>query len=86
MISDDEDDEDDEDYDCNEDMEGHDLYDSKLDSVDEVLFLRDLLMSLQTNCPEAYNMYFGQMLDANDQGQLGQAIESAQQWQAYVQS
>lgn len=47
LISDDEDDEDDEDYDCNEDLEGHDLYDSKLDSVDEVLFLRDLLISLQ---------------------------------------
>ena len=77
LISDDEDDEDDEDYDCNEDLDGHDLYDSKLDNVDEVLFLRDLLVNLQTNCPDAYNLYFGQMLDANDMGQLDQAIQSA---------
>jgi hypothetical protein len=46
LISDDEDDENDEDYDCNEDMDGHDLYDSKLDSMDEVLFFRDMLVNL----------------------------------------
>lgn len=74
LISDDEDDEDDEDYDCNEDFEGHDLYDSKLDAMDEVLFLRDLLISMQGSYPEAYSVYFGQMLDGNDLGQLEQAI------------
>ena len=46
LLSDEEDDENDEDYDCNEDQEC-DLYDSKLDSLDEVLFLRDMLVNLQ---------------------------------------
>ena len=58
LISDDEDDEDDEDYDCNEDLECN-LYDSKLDDLDEVLFLRDLLASMQQQYPEAYGYYFG---------------------------
>jgi hypothetical protein len=85
LISDDEDDEDDEDYDCNDDLEGHDLYESKLDSMDEVLFLRDLLVNMQNNCGEAYNVYFGQMLDGNDHAQIEQAIQRAQEWQAYIQ-
>lgn len=46
MISDDEDDEDDEDYDCNEEMD-RDLYDSKLDTLDEVLFCRDIFQAMQ---------------------------------------
>ena len=74
LISDDEDDEDDEDYDCNDDLDGHDLYESKLDSMDEVLFLRDLLINMRNNCGEAYNVYFGQMLDGNDHAQMEQAI------------
>lgn len=48
LISDDEDDEDDEDYDCNEDID-RDLYDSKLDQMDEVLFCRDVIMSMEQN-------------------------------------
>ncbi len=46
LISDDEDDEDDEDYDCNEEMD-RDLYDSKLDTLDEVLFCRDIFQAMQ---------------------------------------
>lgn len=46
LISDDEDDEDDEDYDCNEGLD-RDLYDSKLDSIDEVLFCRDVFGSME---------------------------------------
>jgi len=55
-------------------MDGHDLYESKLDSIDEVLFLRDLLVNMQTNCEEAYSVYFGQMLDDNDHAQIYKAI------------
>jgi hypothetical protein len=50
LISEDEDDMEDEDYDCNEDME-RDLYDSKLDSLDEVLFCRDMLGNMQQANP-----------------------------------
>ena len=39
------DDEDDDDYDCMEDIE-RDLYDSKLDSLDEVLFCRDIIAAM----------------------------------------
>lgn len=41
-----EDEEDDEDYDCQEEME-RDLYDSKLDSLDEVLFCRDVFATME---------------------------------------
>jgi hypothetical protein len=46
ILSDDEDDEEDEDYDCNEEVD-RDLYDSKLDDLDEVLFFRDVLTAMQ---------------------------------------
>jgi len=42
----DEDDEDDEDYDCNEDLD-RDLYDSKLDTLDEVIFCRDVFSNME---------------------------------------
>ena len=35
---------DDEDYDCQEDLNDRDLYDSKLDDVDEVIYFRDALI------------------------------------------
>ncbi len=89
------DDKDDEDYDYQDDLEGHeleghdleghDLYDSKLDSLDEVLDMRDMLVNMQTNFPEDYKVYFGQMLDANDRAQVEQAIQSAQEWQLNLQ-
>lgn len=47
MLSDDEDDFDDEDYDANEDAMDRDLYDSKLDTLDEVLFCRDVLATME---------------------------------------
>ena len=50
LLSDDLDDEDDEDYDCNEDMD-RDLYDSKLDDIDEVLFTKDIIAGLEQNNP-----------------------------------
>ena len=62
LISDDEDDEDDEDYDCNEDLD-RDLYDSKLDSLDEVLFCRDVFAAMEQQNPQVYQYYFLQCLD-----------------------
>jgi len=41
----DEDDEDDEDFDCN-DYNDRDLYDSRLDTIDEVIMVRDTLATL----------------------------------------
>ena len=49
-------DDDDEDYDCNDDME-KDLYDSKLDTMDEVIFFRDVFSSLEQSNPNMYNYY-----------------------------
>lgn len=40
------DEDDDEDYDCNEDIE-KDLYDSKFDDVDEVIYFRDVFANLE---------------------------------------
>lgn len=45
-----EDDEDDEDYDCMEDYE-RDLYDSKLDGLDEVIFCRDIIAAMEQQNP-----------------------------------
>ena len=60
IISDDEDDEDDEDYDCNEeDGMDRDLYVSKLDSLDEVIFCRDILAGMEQSNPPLYQFYFG---------------------------
>jgi len=39
------DEDDDEDYDCNEDMDKN-LYDSRFDEMDEVIFFRDSFMDL----------------------------------------
>jgi hypothetical protein len=43
LISEDEDDENDEEYNYAEDVYSNNLYDSKLDNIDEVLFFRDAL-------------------------------------------
>ena len=43
-----EDEDDDDDYDCHE-FGDSDLYDSKLDSLDEVLYFRDTLVSIQNS-------------------------------------
>jgi hypothetical protein len=59
------DEEDDEDYDCNEDMDGQ-LYDSKFDTMDEVIYFRDQVSSLETCNPNMYNFYIS-CLDANEQ-------------------
>ena len=84
LISDDEDDEDDEDYDCNDEFD-RDLYDSKLDSLDEVLFCRDIFQAMQQQNPQLYQMYFLQCLDQNDQGAFQQAIQEAIKFQQYTQ-
>jgi hypothetical protein len=68
ILSEDDDDEDDEDYDCNEeDGMDRDLYDSKLDSLDEVLFCRDILAGMEQSNQPLYQYYFYQCLDQNDQ-------------------
>lgn len=50
------DEDDDEDYDCNEEFDV-DLYDSKLDQIDEVIFFRDVFTSLEQKNPQMYNFY-----------------------------
>ena len=50
------DEEDDEDYDCNEEME-RDLYDSKFDEVDDVIYFRDVFVGLEQSNPNMYNYY-----------------------------
>ena len=72
--SQDEDDDEDEDYECNE--IDKDLYDSKLDEVDEVIFFRDSFFGLQTNNPQMYGYYLG-CLDQNEQNSFNQAINKA---------
>jgi hypothetical protein len=76
LISDDEDDEEDEDYDCNEDVD-RDLYDSKLDSLDEVTFCRDIFAQMEQQNPQLYQYYFLQCLDVNDQNNFHQAVQKA---------
>jgi hypothetical protein len=83
ILSDDEDDEDDEDYDCAEDLD-RDLYDSKLDSLDEVLFLRDVLGALEQQNPQLYQYYFLQCLDQNEQLNFHQAVQKALEYQQYI--
>lgn len=80
----DEDDDDDEDYDCNEDMD-LDLYDSKLDSLDEVLFCRDIFAQLEQQNPQLYQYLYGQCLDQNDQANFHQAVQRANEYQQYMQ-
>jgi hypothetical protein len=84
LISDDEDDEEDEDYDCNEDVD-RDLYDSKLDTLDEVLFCRDIFQAMEQQNPQVYQFYFLQCLDQNDQGAFQQAVQKAIEYQQYIQ-
>ena len=77
-INSDDDEDDDEDYDCQENMEDE-LYDSKLDNLDEVLFFRDTLASLQTNRPQIYD-YLISCLDANEQNSFNASINKAMEY------
>lgn len=61
-------------------MEDRDLYDSKLDSVDEVLYFRDALIQLQQNSGEMYNFLIN-CLDNNEQNMLNQCIKRAEEYQ-----
>ena len=61
-----------------------DLYDSKLDSLDEVLFCRDILAGMEQSNQPLYQFYFFQCLDQNDQNAFGQAVQAAQQYQQYI--
>ena len=45
---------------------GNELYDSKLDSINEVLFFRDALNGLQQSNGQMYQYFLGQ-LDAGQQ-------------------
>jgi hypothetical protein len=76
----DEDEEDDEDYDCNEfgDIE---LYDSKLDSIDEVLLFRDTLANLETSNGPVYQALVS-LLSAQEKDALNVAINTAMQLQS----
>lgn len=77
------DEDDDEDYDCNEDI-GSELYDSKLDTLDEVIFFRDVFTSLEQQNPNMYNFYLS-CLDQNEQANFQQAIQKALEYQAMVE-
>lgn len=58
------DEDDDEDYDCNEELD-KDLYDSKFDEVDEVIYFRDVFVGLEQSNPNMYNYYLS-CLDGNE--------------------
>lgn len=62
-MSDEEDDDDD--YDCQDEM-SRDLYDTKLDELDEVIFFSNVFSSLEQSNPNMYNYYL-QCLDMNEQ-------------------
>ena len=53
----------DEDYDQNEEDECHDLYENRLDDVDEILHLGNWLQTLQTQSGEMYNFLMGNVAD-----------------------
>lgn len=69
------DDSQDEDYDCQDDMD-RDLYDTKLDQLDEVIFFRDVFTNLEQSNPQMYQFYL-QSLDLNEQQAFQQAIQKA---------
>lgn len=58
-------DDDDEDYECQEGPD-RELYDSKLDQVDEVLLLRDCLGRIQQTSEQFYSYLLQQCIDQND--------------------
>lgn len=68
------DDEEDEDYDCEEVEDG--LYDSKLDTIDEVLFFREAICHLEKSNLQMHNFLMS-ALDANEQAILTTAINKA---------
>lgn len=74
------DEEDDEDYDCQEDMDGKELYDSKLDEMDEVIYFRDVFCGLEQANPQMYAFYLG-CLDQGEQAAFQQAIAKALEYQ-----
>lgn len=76
----DSDEENDEDYVC-EEYADKELYDSKLDEIDEVIFFRDTLTTLETQNAQMYAFLLG-CLDNNDQANLQTAIQKAIQYQA----
>jgi hypothetical protein len=78
------DEDDDEDYDCNEELNENNLYDSKLDSVDEVLYFRDALVTMQQSNTQMYEYLIG-CLDANEQNTLAVAIKRAEDYLAIEQ-
>jgi hypothetical protein len=78
------DDDDDEDYNLQEEESGRELYDSKLDNLDEVLFLRDIVNNLQQQNPPLYEFYFLQCLDQNDRNNFLQAVQKAHEYQEYM--
>ena len=73
------DEDDDEDYDC-EEFADNDLYDSKLDNVDEVLVFRDAISHLEKTNAQMYS-YLMSTLDANEQAVLSTAITKAMEYQ-----
>lgn len=63
------DEDDDEDYDQNEDLDGDDLYDSRLQDLDEVIYFSDMFQNLQQQNPNMYNNYMS-CLDQSQQNVL----------------
>lgn len=62
------DDDNDEDYTC-EEYADRDLYESKLDDIDEVLFFSDILRAHQTQNPQMYEFLLS-CLDDNEKCSL----------------
>ncbi len=69
-------DDDDEDYDCNEDL--NDLYDSKFDKFDEVIYFRDIFTQLEQQNNQMYTYHLS-CLDPQElqsfQNSIGKALE-----------
>lgn len=74
------DEDEDEDYSC-EESGSIELYDSKLDTVDEVLNFRDAITHLEQSNPQVHS-YLMSALDQQEQATLIQAINRAMELQA----
>jgi importin-7 len=83
LSDEDEDDEDDEDYDCNDDLEN--LYDSKFDSFDEVIYFRDVFTNLQQQNGQMYNYHLS-CLNQQELESFQNSINKALEYQQIINS
>lgn len=78
-----EDDDDDEDYDCNEELEN--LYFSKFDTLDEVIYFRDVFTGLEQQNNQMYNFHLG-CLDQQELVSFQNSINTAIEYQQLINS